>query len=214
MQKGSALLLSLIVVFVVIVSIVYYYASQSKISSDEKISPVGKVENNLKTYTNSQLGFEFKYPGKNLEVQEDSEEEFNKRGNGDFRKNFTYYVTYPPANVLGAVSVLDETKSYELNPLTIWVFENPNNLIIDKWYTNFWYYPFVWGDYTERKNSVAPVNIATVSGQLAKFGVVTYREGNPKFIYLTKNEKMYLIRIIEDPEKVSEQILENFKLLD
>ena len=55
----------------------------------------------------------------------------------------------------------------------------PNSLTIDKWYERYWYYPFVWGDYTARRNSVAPIKESTISGTLAKSGIVTYQPGEP-----------------------------------
>ena len=212
MQKGSAQIIAILMVIVLILLGVIYF-SQKLTKNDLQISPQvnSKVET-ISTHTDQDLGFELKYP-KGMTLKLDTEEEFNKRGNGNFRKNFTYYVTYPPAKVLGAAVVLDEGASYEMSPFTVWVFENPNDLTIDKWYLNFWYYPFVWGDYTARRNNVAPEKEATISGQIAKFGVVTYQPGSPKFLYLKNNNKMYLIRIINNEEKFDDQILSTFKFL-
>ncbi len=216
MQKGSAWVLIPIIGVLVIVSFgVYYYTNQPKIPPGEKTFPLSKVENNFEIYSNSQLGFEFKYLTKGLQVKEDSEEEFNKRGNGDFRKNFRGYVGYEPGKFLGAVSVLEGSINFDTNPFTIWVFENPQALSIDAWYKNYWYYPFVWGDYTYKgKFTLAPKDEATISGQLAKSGIIDYQPGKPKFIYLAKNERMYLVRIIEESAKEAEQILTSFRLLD
>lgn len=210
MQKGSVLLFVLLAI-ILIISLGLFFISQGLVKNDTPVSPqqvVNKEEENI--YSNLNLGFEFKYP-KNLTVKEDTEEEFNKRGNGDFRKNFKYYVTYPPAEVLGAVVILDETESFEMSPFTVWVFDNSNNLTIEQWYKNYWYYPFIWGDYTLRRNDVAPVDEATVSGQLAKSGIISYREGNPKFVYVAKDQKMYLFQVIGEK---GEQILSTFKLLE
>lgn len=220
MQKGSAL--PLVVLLIVVLGFgLYFFQTSATKESPAKVLIPSVSENKNVIFTSNEFNFQFEYP-KDLSVKEDSEEEFNKRGNGDFRKNFTYYVTYPPAEVLGIVAVLDETNSldevtssaYETSPLTIWVFNNPNNLTIEKWYTNFWYYPFVWGDYTERRNNVAPIKEATVSGQLAKYGVVSYRDGSPKFVYLKSAEKMYLFRLINDSQNSADKILESFKLLN
>lgn len=211
MQKGFSvplLLLGILVVCGVIFSYVFYVKTSQK--NYRKVSPNPKQETPLKVYSNQELDFEFQYV-EGVEVKIDSEEEFNQRGNGDFRKNFTYYVTYPPAKVLGAFSVLDETGSFEMSPFTVWVFENSNDLTIEKWYNNFWYYPFVWGDYTASRNNVAPMIDATISGQIAKLGVVSYQPGSPKFIYLNHSGKMYLIRIINKQENLGDQILESFK---
>lgn len=207
MQKGSALIPTLLLGVAIIIISGFYYYSQSNRAQNSIYSP--KIDNkNLEIYTNNQLGLEFKY-SKNLKVIVDSEEEFDKRGNGEFRKNFTNYVTYPPAEFIGGIVVLDETSSYETNPLTIWVFSNSNNLEVEQFYENYWYYPFVWGDYTLRRNDVAPVNEATISGMLAKSGVVDYQPGKPKFAYLSKGRKMYLFRVIGES---GDKILQTVKL--
>ena len=210
MQKGSAQILLILaaVIIAVIAGIFFYQRPKTDSPQITTILNPKKVDNSS-TYTDQKLDFELQYP-KQLILQKDTEEEFNNRGNGNFRKNFTSYVTYPPAEVLGAVVVLDETESFEMSPFTVWVFENPNNLTIEKWYLNFWYYPFVWGDYTGRRNNVAPINDATISGQIAKFGVVNYQPSQPKFIYLSKDKKMFLFRIMGER---GDQILSTFKFL-
>lgn len=209
MQKGSAqILLILAALIITVISGVYFYQGNNK-NSNSLPTPKFTIsqEPEFKDYSNQQLGFSFTY-AKNFSVQEDSEEEFNKRGNGNFRKNFTSYVTYQPANVLGAVVVLDETGSFEINPFTVWVFDNPDELSIEKWHHDYWYYPFVWGDYTIRRNSVAPTQDATISGQIAKSGIVTYRPGEPKFVYAFYSSKMFLFKVVGEE---GDKILESFK---
>lgn len=203
-QKGSALILSVLAGLVILGGIVYFF---NKPVIQTPISP--KLENSFSTYTNQKLGFEFEY--QEVAVKEDSEEEFNKRGNGDFRKNFTNYIQYEPAKVLGAAVVLGKEESFDTNPLTVWVFDNENNLTIDEWYKKYWYYPFVWGDFTSRKENVAPIKEATISGKVGKVGIVDYKEGRPKFIYLAKDQKMYLFRIIGSS---GDQILETLQFLN
>lgn len=163
-----------------------------------------------KTYNNKQLDFQFAYSSKDFTVKEDSEEEFNKRGNGVFRKNFKGYVAYEPGRFLGAVVVLGKDGNYDTNPFNLWIFDNPNNLTIDEWYKNYWYYPFIWGDYTLRRNDVAPTDEATISGQIAKSGIIDYQPGKPKFVYISYGKKMYLFRIIGEP---GDQILSTFKFI-
>ena len=206
MQKGIVGVLLILICLLIILFGFFYYSNQS---AKTHVSPETLVKSNLSIYANQELGFEFKY-GKEFTTEEDSEEEFNERGNGDFRKNFKGYIGYEPGEFLGAVVVLDKDNSFDKNPLTIWVFENPDDLSIDKWYEKFWYYPFVWGDFTARNKKVSPKNIATVSGQVAGFGVVDYQPESPKFIYLSKDKKMYLFKIIGES---GEQILSTFKFL-
>lgn len=210
MQKGSVQLLIVIAILsILMVGGVYSYKTTPNTTlQSSKPTPLKTQES--QDYSNQNLGFTFKYPT-GLSVKEDSEEEFNKRGNGDFRKNFSGYVGYEPGKFIGAVVVLDKSNSFDTNPFTIWVFDNPNDLSIDKWYTNYWYYPFVWGDFTyQGKFTLAPKQEATVSGQMGQSGIIDYQPGKPTFVYLSLDKKMYLFRIIGDN---GNKILSTFRFL-
>ncbi|MDP3733074.1 MAG: hypothetical protein Q8Q91_00890, partial [Candidatus Daviesbacteria bacterium] len=206
MPKGFAAIPVLLVLALAVAGLVVYFNLPRSKNILVKPSP---SEASLLVYQNEKLGFEIKYE-KALKAKEDSEEEFNQRGNGDFRKNFTGYVRYEPGKFLGAVVVL-EKEDFEVNPFTVWVFDNPKNLTIDDWHHDYWYYPFVWGDFTDTgKFVLAPQDVATVSGQQGKSGIIDYREGKPKFIYLPKDQKMYLFRVIGQQ---GDKILSTFKFL-
>lgn len=207
MQKGSAgFLVVIATLLILIIGGVYLYKTTPNTTLQSSKSASLKTQD----YSNQNLGFTFKYPA-GLSVNEDSEEQFDKRGNGNFRKNFTGYVGYEPGKFLGAVVVLDKTNGYDTNPFTIWVFNNDNYLTIEQWYQQYWYYPFIWGDFTYTgKTTLAPKDEATVSGQMAKSGVIDYQPGKPKFIYISKDKKMYLFRIIGE---IGDKILSSFKLL-
>ncbi|MBI2599697.1 hypothetical protein HYW43_02125 [Candidatus Daviesbacteria bacterium] len=203
-QKGSAVLLLLVGLLIIGIT-GFFIFRPAKLLPQESKAPVKTTAPLLQSpvYTNQSLGFEFKY-SKELTVKEDSEEEFNKRGNGDYRKNFKGYVGYEPGLLLGAVAVLDQNNTFDKSPLSVWVFENPDNLSVDKWFDKYWYYPFVWGvfDYTSKGHIVMDQE-ATISGQLAKYKIVSYQPGSPKLMYIAKNQKMYLFRIIgEDGDKI------------
>lgn len=211
MQKGFAPLFLIGVALIGVVS-VYLYLFNKPTTTNIK-SPIQKSDS-LKTYTSNSFNFQFQY-SKDLTVKDDSEQEFFKRAGGDFRKNFKGYVTYEPGKIIGAVVASDKTDSFDTNPFTIWVFDNPDNLNIDSWYDQYWYYPFVWGDFTYNgKFKTSPQNIATVSGQLIKSGVVDYQPGKPKFIYINYKGRMYLLRVINQEGNMGDQILQSFKLLD
>lgn len=209
-QKGLTQLFVVVGVLIVIISGGVYLYSRPKVDN-LNLSPqlLPQKQANLNEYSSQALEFAFEYTNE-LTVKEDTEDEFNKRGNGNYRKNFTSYIEYEPGEFLGAVVVLDEDEEYDTNPLTLWVFENPDDLTIDEWYKNYWYYPFVWGDFSSRSDLVAPVNEATISGQMVKSGVVDYQSGKPKFVYIAKDKKVYLFRIIGE---AGEQILSTFKFL-
>lgn len=167
-----------------------------------------------KKYSTQNLGIAFQYPGEGFSVVEEAEEEFDKRGNGTFRKNFTGYVGYAPGEQLGSVVVLDETLDYENAPLSIWVFNNPEDLTPEDWYSQYWYYPYIWGDFTTRANLIAPILTATVSGQLGGYNIVDYREGKPQFILVPFGDKMYLFKFpTQNQPEIVKGILESFKFL-
>jgi len=222
MQKGFAAPFVLLGILIIGGLIGAYFvfgknAQKANLKEPFKNSTVITVinDNLLNTYTNKTLSFQFQYPAKDLTVKEDTEQDYFKRGGGDFRKNFKGYVSYEPGQFLGAVVVLDKSNSFDLNPFTIWIFDNPNNLDIDQWYKMYWYYPFVWGDFTYTgKVELSPKKESTISGQIAKSGIIDYQPGKPKFVYLSNNGKMYLIRLINSGGKMADQILQSFKLSD
>lgn len=225
MHKGFSAPLLLVGIFLILGSILSFvlFSKTSKISEDLKtlsvLQTVNPKKEALETYANQNLGFEFSYSN-DLNVKEDSEEEFNQRGagsasksvNGDFRKNFRGYVGYEPGKFLGAVVVLEKEDSFEINPFTVWVFDNLDNETIDSWFAKYWYYPFIWGvfDFTS-KGHIIPDSEAIISGQPAKYKIIPYQLGKPKFIYISKDQKMYLFRIIG---QTGEQILATFKFLE
>lgn len=235
-QKGFAHLFALVGVLIVILVIgeVYYFGKVKslKIPQTEQNTPIvanpsPKVSNLLQNqettvlkqpkltkentfgiFSNKDLGFEFNYP-KESNIKEDSEEEFNKRGNGDFRKNFKGYVGYEPGKFLGAVAVLDKDQNFDNNLISIWVFDNPDNIAIDAWFSKYWYYPFLWGVFDNTsKGHVTPDKEATISGQPAKYKIVSYQPGSPKYLYLSNQGKIYLFRIIGE---TGDKILSTFK---
>ena len=160
MQKGFAHLGLLLIGIIIILGGGYLYLNQSS-GIKNVTTPIVTIISSVHTYSNNSLGFEFQY-SKDLKVLEDSEEEFNQRVAGgtvkavaDLRKNFKGYVFYEPGKFLGAAVVLEKEENYDASPFTVWVFDNPDNLSIGSWDKKYWYYPFVWGDFTQRRNELA-----------------------------------------------------------
>lgn len=212
-QKGHAQLLLILLILIVVIGGIYFYQNtKGKTLPQNPIVTVPKKAE-AQEYLNKDLGYTFKYSD-NLTVREDSEEEFNKRGNGDFRKNFKGYVGYEPGKVLGAVVLLDKSNAFDNSPFTVWVFNNDDNLLVEQWFQNYWYYPFLWGvfDYTSKAH-IALDKEATISGQTAKYKVVSYQPGSPKFIYVSNDKKIYLFKIISGSDNIGDQILSTFKFL-
>jgi hypothetical protein len=237
MQKGFAHLLIVLVVLGTVVLGLYFFFSFSgkpqliSLSSDNNnnsqssASPATQLLKQLAAsnsstqtdhkYVNTLLGFELTLTS-DLIAKEDSEGAFNKRAagadikNGDLRQNFSSYVGYQPGEVLGAVAILDKTGSFDSAPLQIWVFNNPDNLTIDQWYENYWYYPFIWGDFSkEGRANEAPAEDLSLPGLGAKSAIVDYQPSKPKFGYIFKDQKVYLFKVIGN----GDQVLSSFKLL-
>jgi len=221
MQKGFAHLVLLLFILFASLSFLTYWFINKPGDFNSELNPVGSSVTSPKsskktrsTYENKILGFKFDYSN-DLTAKEDSEEAFNKRGNGDFRKNFTGYVQYSPGKFLGAVVVLDSSANFGSSPFTLWVFDNPDNLSETAWYDKYWYFPFVWGDFSsDTKSKVAPKMDATISSQLAKSAVLTDQKNKYKFIYLNSKGKMFMFRLFADlpNSSIGDQILSSFKL--
>lgn len=214
MQKGAAALFLLIAGLLIIGLASVLLFNLMKASSLQAFKSSFRVPVSTpapQTYTNQKLGLTFQYPNTGFQIKEDSEEEYNKRGNGNFRKNFTGYVAYEPGKVLGAVVVLDKDQDFEANPFSIWVFDNSDNLTADQWFDKYWYYPFLWGvfDWTS-KGHIAPDQEATISGQTTKYKIVSYQPGLPKYLYLSNQGRMYLLRLIGE---AGDQVLSSFEFL-
>src|SRR3989344_8668066 len=202
MQKGTAALFLLVGLFIVgLIGIFFVFSiqgGQAKLSfpSFSPLPPIiqsgSNPVSNLSIYSNQKLGFELQHP-RSVAIKEDTEEDFNRRGNGNFRKNFAGYVGYEPGKFLGAVAVLDKTNSFDDSPFTVWVFDNPENLDGAAWFEKYWYYPFLWGVFFERdKGHVRAQNIATISGQTTKYAIVSYQPGSPRYFFLTSGNRIFL----------------------
>lgn len=219
MQRGFAQPLLVLLGLIILAAVGVYFYQASKVNAPlQAPRPALSKQSKLISYKNTDLGFGFDY-SKDVSVKEDSEEEFNQRAagsasksvNGDYRKNFKGYVGYEPGKVLGAIAVLDESSSYDKNPFSVWIFDNDRNLTADQWFQNYWYYPFLWGvfDFTS-KGHIALDSEATVSGQVANYKIVNYQPGKPKFVYISRDQKMYLFRVIGEG---GDKILSSFDFL-
>lgn len=213
-QKGAATILLTLILATILAFGVYKLFLVTKKPEVKLKQPETKTINEGNIYKTT--AFQFSYP-RSLTLLEDSEEQFNIRGKTNFRKNFTGYVAYsPPKFIQGIVvqSPNDNTPQFDSAPFTLWIFENTSHLSAETWYKDYWYYPFVWGEFSEpQKGQIKPTGEASISGQMSKSAIVRYRPNQPKFIYLPYKDKMYLFRII-DKDGFGNKILSSFKLID
>jgi hypothetical protein len=218
MQRGFAhLLLILEIVLVLgvgVVALLFLYtkpsASITQVTNPTVLADAPKE--NLKSkstileYQDNLLIF--KYDSAKFEVKQDSEDELFKRQNGNARKNFVGNVGYQPTAVLSALALISKGESnLDVSPFAIWVFENPDNLDASGWFGKYWYYPFNWGMYEwADRAKISPKEEATVAGQMVNYGVIAYQQGSPKYYLISKNAKMYLVRVTGEGEKVLESL--------
>lgn len=144
----------------------------------------------------------------------ETEEEYFKRANGQISKNFNYYVQYPPAEFAESFYILpNEENNLDKSVLAFWVFQNPNNLTPIDFYKRYWYYPFVWGDYTQARNKIAPEQLIQIGGKDGMYGIVDYRSGKPKFIYLQLADKNLMVQtqLPSENNPAGEQVLQSLK---
>lgn len=226
MQKGFLSLLILVLVFIAaFAGFTYWFLrahekaqfippvlNWSAAKQENDASPSASVSKK-QTFTDQELGILIKVPSSNLKVVDESEEEFHKRVNGNFRENFTATTGYEPAKFVASYAVADNRNLFDNSPFSLWVFENPDDLTVEKWFDFYWYYPFVWGDFSDRRLEVAPNDDTTVDGVPAKYGVVNYQSGSPKYIYVQYLNKMYLFKVLDHSGGTGEQILNSFKFL-
>lgn len=217
MQRGFAQLFALLVIIVVlVVAGGYLYLTRKvavPVSFKNQIAESPVVPSD-QTYKNPELGFEFKYP-KEMVLSLDSEEQYNKRNNGDARKNFSGYVGDQPPKFLGGVYLAKEKEPADKAVFLVWVFENPGNLNGKGWYSKYWYYPFLWGVFSyPDKGHAAPNEEATISGRLVNYALVGYQQNKPKYVLIPDKGKMYLlISYTGLDDKIGEQVLKSFKFL-
>ncbi len=222
MQRGSVLpLLMILVVLLLLGGGAAYFFLHSKpkpaalvetASIKNSISASPSPDVSVQTVSNDLLSLKFDLP-KGYSLVKESEEEYFKRANGDIRKNFNGYIFYPPAEFADSFYILPESeKNPDKAELSVWVFKNPDNLNAQKFYEKYWYYPFVWGDFTQRKNEIAPGDIELIGGKEGNFGIIGYREGKPEIVYLPLKDKNLMMQIQFPSENVkAREILKSFK---
>lgn len=217
MQRGSVLPLLLIIILIVAIGVVgvFYYQFISKSpGAQPNFSNITPSPTPVKREVFDELpGLKFNLP-KTFRLKKETEEQYFKRVFGNIRKNFNTYVLYPPAEFAEAYYIVPERENNLDNAiLTVWAFQNPDNLDAKTFYDKYWYYPFVWGDFTERKNLIAPESIEFIGGKEGMYGVVDYRDGKPKFVYLSLRDKnlMLQIHLPTEGNLAGQDILRSFK---
>jgi hypothetical protein len=221
MQRGSVLPLLLVIVLVAAVGVGAFFIKYSRTDTTSDASFVPPIVKKAlpspspkpQIIKDEISGLSFELP-LGFSFKEETEEEYFKRANGQIRKNFASYIAYPPAEFVKAFYILPEAETnLDNSVLAVWVFQNPEDLNPQDFYKKYWYYPFIWGDFTSRKEGVAPNNQETIAEKEAMSGTVDHRPGKPKFIYLPLKDKNLMLQIQYPTEASSPvaEILDSFK---
>lgn len=218
MQRGSVLPLFLVMVLVLTVGVGVFFNRFSRTDTTSEaavpiqISPLVSPSPKSQSMFDDKLGLNFDIPS-GFSLKKETEEEYFKRANGPIRKNFNYYVLYNPAEFLEAFYIIpDSENNLDKAILTVWVFQNPEGLDAGRFYDKYWYYPFVWGEFSAAKNKIAPEDIELIDSKEGRFGVVDYREGKPEFIYLQLKDKNLMLQIQFPSENLTaKEILKSFR---
>ena len=221
MQKGFAQTLLLLIVLLSLGGFALYWfflrSSTPPVIPEKTAFPLPDSENLPQNtiFKNDEIGLEISLPP-GFSIKQETEKDYFKRANGDTRKNFTYYVQYPPPEFVNSFYVME---AGENNPdkakLSILVFKNPENMEPQKFYQEYWYYPFIWGEFSlSEKNKFAPQAIELIDGRESGTAVADFRETKPKFIYLPYKQKNLMLQIQMPTEnnQTGNQILKSLKL--
>ncbi len=216
-QRGLIHLLLLVLIGAILIDVFVYYRTNylSTItnynSNTAAVKPIAK-----KIYSDNDIGFSVEYPTSGYTFIKDSEASYFKRNGSDFRTNFINTWGYnPPDLKLGIVLKANNSEDLNNSSFTLWVFDNPKNLSVREWYKNYWYYPFVWGEYEPTKSQEGPDQESSVSGQIANYKLIGFQPGTPKLIYLPYKGKIFLFRIVKSngtEANLGDKILASFKL--
>lgn len=189
------------IIFLITGLLASFVAFKTLLPSNKPISPVvnQKTEQSKPNIFEDQvLGFSLQMP-EGYDLVTETEEEFFERNKTDYRKNFKYYVTYEPPVVTKILTLKGHSENlaslWDSAHFSLWVFDNPENITIEAWYDNYWYYPFLWGQFNApEKQKIAPTKEGVI---------IDYQPGKPKFVYMQSKDKMFLMRILgEDGEKI------------
>lgn len=219
MQRGSVLPLLLVTGLVLAIGAGVFFIQFSRTSTvSEAAKPfspraIPSVSPQSLAAADDILGLKFEVPP-GFKLVRETEEEYFKRAFGNIRKNFNTFILYPPAEFSKAFYVLTGAENnLDKAILTVWVFQNPENLSPKAFYDKYWYYPFVWGDFTSARNNIAPESIEIIGGKEGEYGIVDYREGRPKYIYLPLGDKdlMMQIQLPTENNLTGQEILKSFR---
>lgn len=217
MQRGSVLPLVLFLICLLVLSaagFIYFRFLSSKTPDNDTQTTVASPTANSEDQVmrDSLLGLKFEIPIK-YSVKKETEEEYFKRAYGNIRKNFGSYVLYSPAEFAEAFYIIsDSENNLDKATVTVWVFKNPEGLDAKEFYDKFWYYPFVWGDFTQAKSEISPANTELINGREVLSGVVGYRDGKPKYIYLPLMDKELMMQIqFKNEDLIAKEIVQSFR---
>jgi hypothetical protein len=180
------------------------------------------------TYTNSELGFSFKYPKDTQELLDDSEDAWRTRTKSTSFSSSEIFLRqnkYPAPTELLALTLVSKAVykgrygPFKLKPFSVRVFLNPEFLSVNDWYSKYGYFPFS-GPYQYTASERQPELAIAVDGKETQYYVMSDEGHSDKFIYIPKINHMFFLTSLEDTSsytlenaKIADQILATFKFI-
>jgi hypothetical protein len=150
-----------------------------------------------KTYAENRFGFSFQYPDQLFTVMDDTEvlrtpTPANPEELVDLRDNFFETKGYDAPHPLYALRI---TNDENINPFSIWIFDNKDTLSPDAWYEKYDYYPFAFGTHIPAPvDAERPIQNVLIHDTLGKYHLrVSNNGGETAYMYIQRGNRMVLL---------------------
>jgi hypothetical protein len=187
------------------------------LSEEEKQNLISSIPDEWKTYTNQSPNFSFKYPP-NYQIKAETDVDFESPNHPQSSKWFEQLQGYQPQLPIAVVTITTPKNSAdnetESDPITIYIFNNPETLDADQWFEKYNYYPFYFGSGKEEsENPKFPFKLGSLQVSYGKFPSIN------NYVYalpVPVNQHMLILSISSEPgsETTSYQILSTFQFTD
>lgn len=200
--------------------------SETSVPNTNNTSIVNNLKleiDNPQLYIDKQKAISFAYPGGSYTVKIDSEQERDRTENSGIPGSFVEAKGFSPPKVIWALKV-EEKKAFQgrygletpFSPFAVWVFDNKDNIQIEKWFDLYWYYPFTWGSATksELDRKLPRPKIIIDGEQTLGYDLGPTPRGYLKLYYIKRDDKMYLFQLLgEETNSLDIAIASTFKFL-
>jgi hypothetical protein len=210
----SSVIVAILVTFLILLQIATVTISNADFPSGTVI-PAANLHN-WKTFVENRYGFTLQYPDAQLVLHDDTEDNklpIDPTVPEDARPNsrdvFFQTKGYAAPYFVYAVALHTITQENTLapSPVSLWIFENKNNLSADDWYEQYDYYPFTFGTHIPATiEADKPIQEIIIDGFPGKYHLVVDKaENQMAYIYIPRKNYMMLLAV--ENKVVGRQIL-------